>query len=167
MAINQLSPRQSKTQLAQELGVSRQSLYYQPRLPNKDNLLKIKIEKVIQDHKRYGHKRIALELHINKKRILRVMKLFNLRPKRNRRPPFKKRDKDQEPMMIQNLIKNQVYWAPGRVWVSDFTYLWYFGRFIYLATLVDIYTREIVGWAISTRHNTELIIMDPIIQTVW
>ena len=67
MAINQLSPRQSKTQLAQELGGSRQSLYYQPRLLNKDNLLKIKIEKVIQDHKRYGHKRIALELHINKK----------------------------------------------------------------------------------------------------
>ena len=86
------------------------------------------------------------------------MKLFNLRPKRNRRPPLKKRDKDQDPMMIQNLIKNQVYWAPGRVWVSDFTYLWYFGRFIYWATLVDIYTREIVGWAISTRHNTELII---------
>jgi len=68
MAINQLSPRQSKTQLAQELGVSRQSLDYQPRLPNKDNLLKIKIEKVIQANKRYGHKRIALEWHINKKK---------------------------------------------------------------------------------------------------
>jgi transposase InsO family protein len=42
--------------------------------------------------------------------------------------------------------------------VSDFTYLLYFGKFLYLATILDAHTREILGWHLSTRHNAELII---------
>lgn len=157
MAVNSNSPAKSKKELAKQLGVSRQSLYYQPKLPEKDLKLKTEIEKVMVDNKAYGHKRIAIHLNINKKRISRVMKLFGLKPKRSRKKPEKPKDLDQSPMNIPNLIQGIIIDALNKVWVSDFTYLPYFGRFIYLATLEDIFTRQIVGWEISIRHNVDLI----------
>lgn len=158
MAINELAPSKSKKELAKELGVSRQSLYYKPKLPIKDLKLKADIEKVMTDNKAYGHKRIATALDVNKKRILRVMKLFCLKPKRSRKRPDKPKDLNQAPMAIPNLIMGTIIETPNAVWVSDFTYLPYFGKFVYLATLEDIFTRQIVGWEISTKHNADLII---------
>jgi transposase InsO family protein len=46
---------------------------------------------------------------------------------------------------------------PDQVWVSDFTYLSYKNRFLYLATILDAFTREVIAWNISSRHNKELI----------
>jgi len=157
MAVSNASPTKSKKQLAKELGVSRQSLYYKPKLPGKDLKLKSEIEKVMTKRKRYGHKRIADELDINKKRILRVMKLFNLKPIRTRKSPFKPEDQNQAPMTIPNLLKETIIDAPNLAYASDFTYLPYFGKFIYLAAIEDVFTREIIGWEISTRHDTDLV----------
>jgi len=158
MAINKSSPVKSKKELAKQLGISRQSLYYQPKMPEKDLKLKTEIEKTMAKHKSYGHKRIAIELKINKKRVLRVMKLFNLKPQRKRlKKPEKLDDLNQAPMNIPNLIQGTIIDAPNKVWVSDFTYLPYFWRFVYLSTLEDVFTRQIVGWEISVRHNIDLI----------
>jgi transposase InsO family protein len=157
MAINQAAPTKSKKELAKELGISRQSLYYKPKLPEKDLKLKAEIEKVMSKHKAYGHKRIALELNINKKRVLRVMKLFGLKPQRRRKAPDKPRDHNQTPMAIPNLVQGIIIDVPNQVWVSDFTYLPYSGRFVYLATLEDVFTRQVVGWEVSVRHNTDLV----------
>ena len=157
MDVNASAPPKSKVALAQQLGVSRQSLYYQPKLPKKDAALKIKIEDVLRGNKAYGHKRIADALSINKKRILRVMKLFGLKPKRSRKPPVKSGDHGQTPMAIPNLIQGILIEARGHVWVYDFTYLWLLGRFVYLATVEDIFTREVVGWAVSFRHDANLV----------
>ncbi len=157
MAVNLSSPAKSKKELAKQLGISRQSLYYKPKLPAKDLKLKADIEKVMSDNKAYGHKRVAWALNINKKRALRVMKLFNLKPRRRRNIPDKPQDLGQEPMAIPNLVQGIIIDAPDKVWVSDFTYLVYCGRFIYLATLEDIFTRQVVGWEISSRHNADLV----------
>jgi len=157
MAVNNSAPIKSKKEIARQLGVSRQSLYYKLKLPEKDLNLKYEIEKVMKKHKRYGHKRIAWELKINKKRVLRVMKLFNLKPIRRRKPPFKPEDQNQAPMTIPNLLKETIIDAPAKAYASDFTYLPYFGKFIYLATIEDVFTREIIGWEASTRHNTDLV----------
>lgn len=157
MAINQTAPPKSKKELARELGISRQSLYYKPKLPEKDLRLKAEIERVMIEHKAYGHKRIALELGINKKRTLRVMKLFNLKPQRRRKKPVKPQDLNQAPMAIPNLVQGIIIDAPNKVWVSDFTFLPYYGRFIYLATLEDVFTRQVVGWEVSVRHNVDLV----------
>jgi transposase InsO family protein len=157
MAINKVSPAKSKKELARELGISRQSLYYKPKLPEKDLKLKAEIEKVMAHHKAYGHRRIAIHLGINKKRILRVMKLFGLKPQRRRKKPAKPQDLGQAPMAIPNLVKGIIIDAPNQVWVSDFTYLPYYGRFVYLATLEDVFTRGVVGWEVSLRHNADLV----------
>lgn len=157
MAINQLAPAKSKTELARQLGVSRSRLYYQPKLPAKDLALKTKIEKVLSLHKAYGHRRVALALLINKKRAIRVMKLFNLKPQRRRKIPRKPKDSGQAPMAIPNLLKGTVIDAPHRAWVADFTFLPYYGRFVYLATIEDIFTRRLLGWEAATGHNAELV----------
>lgn len=155
--INELAPPESKTCLAKRLGVSRGSLYYQPKLPAKDLVLKAEIDRVMMRHKAYGHRRIALELKVNKKRVRRVMKLFNLAVQRKRRKPVKPNDLGQAPMAIPNLVLGLTIEAPYHVWVSDFTYLPYFGRFVYLATVEDVFTRRVVGWAVATKHCTDLV----------
>lgn len=157
MAVNNQAPAKSKKELAKQLGVSRQSLYYKPKLPEKDLKLKYEIERVMAKHKRYGHKRIAIDLKINKKRALRVMKLFSLKPRRRRKQPFKSEDHNQAPMAIPNLLQGIIIDTPDKVYASDFTYLPYFGKFVYLATIEDVFTREIIGWEVSTRHNTDLV----------
>jgi len=158
-AIKQSAPPDSKTELARQLGISRSALYYQPRLPAKDLALKAEIEKVMAEHKAYGHKRIAIHLEINKKRIRRVMRLFGLKVQRKRKQPRKPKDLGQAPMAIPNLILGLAISALHQVWVNDFTYLPYFGKFVYLATVEDVFTRQVVGWAISVKHNANLTIL--------
>lgn len=151
------APAKSKTAMAKELGVSRASLYYLPKLPAKDQQLKTAIEAVMAEHRAYGHKRIAIALNINKKRILRVMKLFRLKTKRHRKAPKKPKDIKQEPMNIPNLLINTALTRTNQAYASDFTYLPFHGKFVYLATFEDLFTREIVGWDVATRHTAELV----------
>ena len=46
---------------------------------------------------------------------------------------------------------------PNQAWVSDFTYLSYRSKFMYLATILDAFTREVIAWNISVRHNADLV----------
>lgn len=157
MAVKQKAPSKSKKELAKELGISRASLYYKSKMIEKDLKFKIEIETVMEKNKAYGHKRIAWKLKKNKKKVLRVMKKFDLKPQRKRKAPKKPQDQNQAPMAVPNLIQGIIIEASNYVWVSDFTYLPYFGRFVYLATVEDLFTREIIGWEISFRHNIDLV----------
>lgn len=82
----------SKVVLAEKLGVSRSLLYYQPKLPARDEEVKTQIEAVLTENPEYGHKRIAIALKLNKKRILRVMKKFGIKPRRRHVKTPKKPD---------------------------------------------------------------------------
>jgi transposase InsO family protein len=149
----------TKSEIARKLGISRGSLYYQKKRPIIDEEVRRQIEAVLAEHKAYGHKRIAPELKLNKKRILRVMKKFNIKPYRmHAKRPTKKEDtgKAAEKDSV-NIYKLLCPIAPNIVWVSDFTYIKYQGRFIYVATIMDMYTREIIGIAISRFHNQNLV----------
>lgn len=151
--------RESKTQLAKKLGVSRSSLYYKAKRDALDEEIKTKIKEVLSKHKSYGHKRIALELKLNRKRILRVMKKYSIKPYRRRASfPRKKEDEGKTSTKWQNEIITFCPIKPNIVWASDFTYIKFQGSFIYLATIIDIYTREIIGFNISTRHDTKLVL---------
>jgi putative transposase len=153
------SKKVNKTKLAKNLGVCRQSLYYKPKLPIKDLELKKQIEEVLAEHKAYGHKRIALHLRINKKRVLRVMKLFDLSPIRKIKAPVKKQDLKQIEVKNANLITDLTINSPSQIWASDFTYLPYFNnKFLYLATIIDCFTKEIISWNLSSKHSAKFII---------
>jgi len=150
--------RESKTQLAKKLGVSRASLYYQSKMKAVDEELKKQILVVLGIHPSYGHKRIALEFPLNKKRILRVMKKYEIKPYRRRaKAPRKKDDEGKKETKWKNEIIGLCPIRPNIVWASDFTYIKFMGSFIYLATIIDVYTREIIGWNISVRHDTQLV----------
>lgn len=148
----------SKKELAKKQGISKSSLYYQSRLEKKDWRLKNRIELVLQDNPSYGHKRIAPALRINKKRVLRVMKKFGIKPYRRRGRKFKK-SKD-----LGNIYLNLLQLAPfpnqaNIVWVSDFIRLSFHGKIVYLATVMDIFNRQIVGWCLPTTHAVQLTLM--------
>lgn len=150
---------------AKTLGVSRGSLYYRPKRPAKDALLKQAIEAVLSDNPSYGHKRIAIELGLNKKRIRRVMKLFGMQPYRRRIKPEKPDDHNKAPSQYQNVIKNLCPIRPHVVWATDFTYFWFMGRWLYLATVIDVYTRKIIGWHLSRSHD-RFLVMAALIQAL-
>jgi len=152
------NPSVNKTKLAKELGISRSSLYYKPKREQIDLEIKSQIESVMTGNPSYGHKRIAISLKLNKKRIRRVMKKYGLKPYRSRYKPPKPEDENKPETIYPNLIKTFCPIRSNIVWASDFTYIKYKGRFIYLATIIDIYTREIVGWNISRFHNKYLVL---------
>lgn len=149
----------TKTELAKKLGVSRSSLYYKHKMPERDEEIRRQIESVLADHFDYGHKRIALELKLNKKRILRVMNKFGIKPSKRRVKRYiKPGDINQVATNIPNIFRTLSPIQPDVIWASDFTYIKYQNKFIYLATLIDVVTKEIVGYNISRYHNKELVL---------
>lgn len=60
--------------------------------------------------------------------------------------------------IYKNLLKNKVITEPNQIWVTDFTYLWYKRRFIYVAVVMDLYAREIVGISILSHHSASLVV---------
>lgn len=153
----------NKSRLARELGISRSSLYYERKREQIDREVKSQIESVMAEHTSYGHKRIALELAMGHNRIGRVMKKYGLKPYRRKvKKPDKKNDRNKSATKYANLIKELIdtraIVRPDQVWCTDFTYIKYRERFIYLATIIDLFTREIVGMNISRFHNRFLVI---------
>lgn len=137
------------------VGISRSHQYYQPRQPVKDWQTKQLIEAALREHPSYGHKRLARHLGINKKRVLRVMHKFGIKPYRRTAKKVYKKPKDS---VFPNLLMSEVPQGIGDIYASDFTHVKYRGKWVYVATVLDVYTREIVGVSVLTTHNTQLVI---------
>jgi len=140
---------------AEALGVSLSTVYYKRTLPERDHALRREIEEVLREHPGYGHKRIALALKRNKKAILRVMKLFGVKPYRRRGRKWRK--PKVKSGYYPNLLKLVTPSYEGCVWAADFTELGFKGRKLFVATVIDIHARRIVGAAVSSAHNTALV----------
>lgn len=148
---------ESKTALAKSLGVSRSSLYYKSKMREKDWGLKQQIEAVLREHPSYGHRRLAIHLNINKKRIRRVMKLFGIKPyRRVTNNAF--RTAKKEDCSFSNKLLNSTPSYPNHIWACDFSHVLFEGRWIYIATVIDLYSRKIVGISVMTTHAVKLTI---------
>lgn len=152
------SSKLTKLELAKILGVSRQYLYYKHIQNGKDWKLKVKIEEVLSNpaFHSYGYRRIATHLKMNRKPIQRVMKLFGIKAYRRRGRKGKK-NKNKSPISYPNLLLKTMPMYPNHIWATDFTYLWFKNKFIYLCTIIDIFTRVIVGFSISDKHDRWLV----------
>lgn len=148
----------SKTQLARSIGVSRQTIYYKPRRPDKDIALRELILAALDTHPAYGHRRLAWHLKINKKAVLRIMHKYSIRPKVMRRKFIVRKDGDYAMERIPNRIADLKQTRPDTAWAGDFTYLWFQGRNIYLATVIDTFTREILAWQLGLHHTSRLVV---------
>jgi len=121
--------------------------------------LKDQILAVLSEHQAYGHRRLALHLHRNKKCILRVMKKFGIKPYRRRTRRLKKPgDIGKDPLAIANFAKTLCPLQRSVLWASDFTYFWFRGKFWYLCTILDLFNREIVGFSFSAAHDKQLVL---------
>ena len=147
-----------KTLLAKRLGLARSTLYYRSKKREVDEVARTLIEEVMIGNPAYGHKRIANELGWNKKKVLRLMKKFDLKPKLRRGQYWQKKgDQSLVPASYPNLVTNWCPIASDVMWYADLTYLKVRDSFPYLATVIDGYTRDIIGFAISRRHNRQLV----------
>lgn len=141
---------------ARACGISRHPLYYASKQEAKDWDTKVMIELALREHPSYGHKRLALHLNTNKKRVLRVMHKFGIKPYRRVAKPKKVNRKSD--IAYPNLLLAERPAYPHHIWASDFTHVKFQGRWVYVATIIDLFTREIVGYSVSTRHDRMLVI---------
>jgi putative transposase len=154
----------SKAALAKSLGVSRQSLYYRPIRPQKDEILRDEILTIMKANPSYGHKRLAthfkrrLKRKVNKKRILRIMQKYHIKPAIERGKKWHGKGQEYVSETIPNRIRHICASQPDVIWVGDFTELVFHARKIYFATVLDDFTRELVAWQIGMHHTTRLVL---------
>ena len=147
----------SKAALARTMGIARSTLYYVSIKDQKDWLLKVRIEALLRERPDYGSRSVRDHLKLNRKGIQRVMRKFGLKPHRRERKK-KWHKKKKITVTYANLLLTIVPSYRGHVWAADFTEVWYHGQWIYIATVIDLYTREIVGIDISLRKGATLTI---------
>lgn len=147
---------ENKSKALEYLSIARSTFYYKSLLQEKDEDLRMKIEKVLVDNPSYGHKRIAIELKLNKKHIKRVMNKFGIKPRRSRKKPWKQ-GKKGEFEASPNLLVSLFPLYKNHVWITDFTYLKWRDRWIYVCTVIDLFSREVVGISIKTNHSALLV----------
>lgn len=85
------------------------------------------------------------------------MRKFNLKPARRCKTPRKKQDEGQEPLKYPNILAVLSPAAPDVVWASDFTFISYRGEFIFLCTVMDVFTGEVLGFNISRSHDARFV----------
>ena len=146
----------SPTLRAKELGMYRGVLYYKPKKPEKDWKLKCQIEEVLRAHPSYGSPRIALALKRNHKPVERVMKLFGIKAYRRRGKKWKKTKNIK--VIYPNLLMGICPSYPSHIWTADFTHVNFGKKIVYIATVIDLYTRKVIGLAVYTTHAVQLVL---------
>ena len=84
------------------------------------------------------------------------MKLYGIKAYRRRGRKYKNTKNIK--VIYPNLLLTTIPSYPNHIWVSDFTYLAFQGKTVYVATVMDIFTRKIVGVSVLTTHATELVL---------
>lgn len=147
---------ENKSKALVYLNIARSTFYYKSLLKEKDEKLKASIEKIQIDNPSYGHRRLADELGLNKKQIRRVMKKYGIKPFRGCKRPWKRgKNSDLEP--APNLFAALIPLYRSHIWITDFTYLKWRNRWIYVCTVIDLFSREVVGLSIKTNHSSLLV----------
>ena len=152
------SPWLSKRAVAKQFGIARSTLYLQSKQSAKDKIFLYQVLGIMREHPHYGHRRIALAMGRNEKLVRRIMKKYGLKPRRRRKRFRKPKDERKPASDIPNRVKHICPIRPSVIWVGDFTDIDFYGTRIYLATVLDRFTREVIGWSIGTHHSAQLVI---------
>lgn len=159
------------------LSVSRSGYYqWKPRQPSARARANAALAREIQDifdseKGRIGSPRITAELQaqgrcISRKRVARLMKKHDLRAKAARK--FKATTNSNHNLPVAPNLLQQHFEAeqPDQKYVSDITYIWTNEGWLYLAVVMDLYSRLIVGWAMSERMTASLV-CDALKMALW
>lgn len=147
-------------------GVSVSTLYYQPKIAReerdrRDADLRDKIEEIHMKFPTAGYRMLREYLRrrfgivVNWKRIRRVMKKFSLSAD-VRRAFVVTTDSNHQFPVFPNLISGMAVDGINQVWVADITYIRILTGFVYLAVVMDVYSRRVVGFAVSKKIDADL-----------
>ena len=123
--------------------------------------LRSAIQSVVIEHRwRYGYRRVAEELRaggmiVNHKRIARIMREDNLLTVRQDGRQPRKLSLRAAPVYL-NLAKRMTLSGPNQLWVADITYIRLAREFVYLAVVLDVFSRKVIGWALGRSLKAQL-----------
>jgi putative transposase len=147
--------------ICEVLELSRSSYYYLASSSD-DDQLRLAISELAAAWPTYGSRRLTAQLRrephhrvVNRKRVQRLMREMNLVGRRKRARQATTDSRHSYPR-YPNLVKGLEVSKPDEVWVSDITYVRLRNEFIYLAVIMDVFTRIIRGWCLSRSLAVEL-----------
>jgi putative transposase len=117
---------------------------------------------VLRNRRLYGYRRVQIELqkcgfHVNGKRVLRLMREDNLLSVRQ--PKFVLTTQSQHRLPVYlNLAKRMQLTGINQLWIADITYIRLRREFVYLAVMLDAYSRKVIGWALDRTMTTALVL---------
>ena len=155
--LKEVYPVQKACQL---LDYPRSSYYYAPRVKEEDQRLKQAIQTEAGEWPTYGYRRITAQLNrqgwqVNHKRVYRFMRQMGIQ--RVNKAQKRATTNSQHPYpRYPNLLQDLVITHPDQVWVSDITYIRLGRGFVYLAVIMDLFTRCIRGWHLSRSLGQQL-----------
>lgn len=152
----------------QLLGINRNTAYYQlydsksPIKELEDLEIKEEIDKIHLEFPYYGYRPVTAELRrkgllINRKKVQRIMQKYGLMSQIKRLFKVLTNSRHKLPK-YPNLIKNLVITTINQVWGADITYIKLKKEFVYLAVIIDFFSRKIKGWALSRSLDASLTI---------
>jgi transposase InsO family protein len=150
-------------QMCETSGVSRASFYrnWQKKEPKAEKVaVRDAIQRLALRNRRRGYRPITKQLKrdgwvINHKRVLRLMREDNLLGIRRRRFVITT-DSDHSWKTYPNLARSMVLTGLNQLWVADITYVRLRLEFVYVAVILDVYSRRIVGWSVQDQLDTKL-----------
>lgn len=153
---------QAPIELACELVDLPRSTYYYRSRKIEESQLVADMSGVVGQYPRYGSRRVAQQLRrapyghrINRKRAQRIMRQRGwLHPVR--RKGYRTTNSNHAYPRYTNLVKELEVVSPDQVWVSDVTYIRLGQGYVFLAIVLDVFTRSVRGWQLSTACDTEL-----------
>ena len=164
--VAQETPRGARAvqRLSAALGVSRATYYRRQRNPERPRAgapeARQAINQIALEMPSYGHRPMTAELErrglpVGRDRVLRYMREDHLlcRP---RRTFVATTDSRHEQKVFPNLARELVVTQPDQLWVADITYIRLLREFVYLAVLLDAFSRRVIGWALERHLMTEL-----------
>ena len=146
----------SRQRMCQLAHVSRASCYrWQPQSPAPDKDLKLRdaIQRIALEFPSYGRPRISAELkrrdwQVNHKRVHRIMREDNLLCLR-RRKFVATTDSNHNRRIYPNLARKMELTGIDQLWVADITYIGLESEFVFLAVILDAFSRRVIGWALD------------------
>jgi putative transposase len=159
-----LKGQASVRQICAILGISR-SWYYaanEPLPSEADTLLRARIEEIVLEFPGYGYRRVTKTLQragqdVNHKRVLRIMREESLLCQLHRRW-ITTTNSRHELGNYPNRIKNVSITRLNQVWIADVTYVRLPRGFVYLAAILDAFSRKVIGWALSRWIDAALVL---------
>jgi len=144
------------------MGIARSTYYDRPALAIDDTTLVEAIAAICDEFEAYGWRRVRAALRqqgivANHKKIRRLMREHDLQPKHRRRF-VATTDSDHDGPIFPNLARDMAPDGPNQLWVADITYVAVAGGFVYVAVLLDAWSRVVVGYAISRSIDARLTI---------